>query len=363
MLFIWRPDARTFIKDKKVRTSLKRYFGVMEFDKPAKFLISNKLPVTFNKTDSLSKLWKIHEQLIEEFFILEKEIDTRQKRFDELITPEQSFLDLKIEIADQILENCHLCTRRCGSDRKTGELGYCKCGTQTIVSTIFPHTGEEPELVPSGTIFTLGCTLRCLHCQNWGISQWFEAGEIYSCKHLAGAVEDLRKSGCRNVNLVGGDPTSWLSQWLETFRYVNVNVPVVWNSNSYYSEETAKLLAGFIDVYLLDFKYGPKDCAAKLSDAPDYWTTCKRNHFYALKYGELIIRVLVLPEHLECCTKPILNWISKNLGGSVRVNLMFQYRPEWRAHEVTALRRCLTETERKRAIELAKKAGLTNFIT
>ena len=223
--------------------------------------------------------------------------------------------------------------------------------------------GEEPELVPSGTIFTLGCTLRCLHCQNWTISQWYEKGEIFSPKQLAKSVESLRRGGCRNVNLVGGEPTPWLQQWLETFKHIEVNVPVVWNSNSYYSEETAKLLAGFADVYLLDFKYGSNECAEKISNASSYWEACTRNHLYAKKYGELIIRVLVLPGHLKCCTKNTLNWIAQNLGTWVRTNVMFQYRPEWRAREVTELRRRLTGKEKERTIELAKEAGLTNFIT
>jgi putative pyruvate formate lyase activating enzyme len=359
----WRPDAQTVLRDKKARASLTRYFDVMEDDKPAKFLIAKKLAATFSKDDSPTKLWKLHEQLIEEFCRLENEIDSRQKKIDELATPEQSFFDLKLEIANRVLESCHLCTRKCGSNRLKGELGYCRCGTKTAVSTIFPHMGEEPELIPSGTIFTLGCTLRCLHCQNWGISQWLEEGDTYSPQQLAEAVEHLRRGGCRNLNLVGGDPTSWLPQWLQTFKNVNVNVPLVWNSNSYYSEETTKLLAGFADVYLLDFKYGPEECAAKISDAPGYWVASARNHLYAKKYGELIIRVLVLPEHLECCTKPILNWIARNLGDWIRVNVMFQYRPEWKSNKVPELRRRLTINERKRAIELAKKAGLTNVLT
>jgi len=108
----WRPDAKAVLRDKKARTSLARYFAVMEDDKPAKFLIAKKLAATFNKSDSLKKLWKLHEQLTEEFRRLEKEIDTRQKRLEELSTPEKSFLDLKIEIANRILENCHFCTRR-----------------------------------------------------------------------------------------------------------------------------------------------------------------------------------------------------------------------------------------------------------
>jgi putative pyruvate formate lyase activating enzyme len=359
----WRPDSQAVLRDKKTRTSLARYFAVMEDDKPAKFLIAKKLAATFSKNDSPTKLWKLHEQLLEKFCHLENWIDTRQKSLDELATPEQSFLDLKVEIANRILESCRLCNRRCGSNRLRGELGYCRCGTQTAVSTMFPHMGEEPELVPSGTVFTLGCTLRCLHCQNWGISQWREKGDIYSPQQLSKAIELLRRGGCRNVNLVGGDPTSWLPQWLQTFNNVNVNVPVVWNSNSYYSEETAKLLAGFADVYLLDFKYGPGECATKISDAPGYWEASTINHLYAKKHGELIIRVLVLPEHLECCTKPVLDWVAQNLGDGIRVNVMFQYRPEWRSHEIPELQRKLTQRERERAVKLAKEAGLTNFIT
>jgi putative pyruvate formate lyase activating enzyme len=175
-------------------------------------------------------------------------------------------------------------------------------------------------------------------------------------------VENLHRHGCRNVNLVGGEPTPWLRHWLETFRHVNANVPIVWNSNSYYSQETAQLLASFVDVYLLDFKYGPGNCALRISDAPNYWQVCTRNHLYAKQYGELLVRVLVLPGHLECCAKPILQWIADNLGVETRVNLMFQYRPEWRAYELPELSRRLRKEEIQTAIELAELAGLENLV-
>jgi putative pyruvate formate lyase activating enzyme len=90
---------------------------------------------------------------------------------------------------------------------------------------------------------------------------------------------------------------------------------------------------------------------------------CTRNHLDAKKNGELIIRVLVLPGHLECCTKPILTWIAENLGSDTRVNLMFQYRPEWRAHEIPELRRRLSKDEMQKAVSLAKEAGLKNLVT
>jgi putative pyruvate formate lyase activating enzyme len=355
---ILRPDAVAVLNDEMAKKSLFRYFAVMENIKPAKFAIAKKLPAEFDKNDAQEELWKEHAKRTEEFGKVEHEVDTKHEPFKNTSPPEKSYLDLKIEIAERISRSCHFCSRRCGADRTSGAVGYCRCGNTILVSSIFEHMGEEPELVPSGTIFTMGCTMRCRHCQNWTISQWMEEGVEYKPEELAKEVEQLRFNGCRNANLVGGEPTPWLQHWLQTFQHVRVNVPVVWNSNTYYSPEAARLLAGFADVYLLDFKYGPSDCAERISDAPNYWEVCARNHLEAKKHGELIIRVLVLPNHLECCTKPILDWIAENLGIDTRVNVMFQYRPEWRAHEIPELHRRLTKDEMERAIQLAEKAGL-----
>jgi putative pyruvate formate lyase activating enzyme len=359
---IARPDAIVVLEDELAKKSLRRYFAVLQDEKPAKFTLAKKLPANFGATDSLEMLWTEHGLLAKSFRDSEREVD-EGKDFSVLPSPAKSFLDLKIEIATRVLQSCRFCTRKCGVNRFTAGLGYCGCGSTMAVASIFVHMGEEPELVPSGTIFTMGCTMRCRHCQNWAISQWKEDGAECQPEELARAIEQLRLSGCRNANLVGGEPTPWLKQWLETFRHVNVSVPVVWNSNSYYSMETAALLAGFADVYLLDFKYGPGDCAERISDAPSYWEVCTRNHLEAKKNGELIVRVLVLPGHLDCCTKPILNWIAENLGVETRVNLMFQYRPEWRASEISELRRRLDKNEMAEALQIAREARLKNLVT
>ena len=362
---MWRIasiNSDAVLNDEHAKKSLARYFAIVQNKKLAKFLIAKKVAAEFGSEDSLEKLWKQHTHYTEEFLNLERQID-KGKNFNAFPKPEKSYLDLKIEIANRILEGCHFCSRRCGINRVADSLGYCGCGKTMSVSSIFAHMGEEPELVPSGTIFTMGCTMRCLHCQNWTISQWKESAIKYKPEELAKEIENLRLEGCRNANLVGGEPTPWLKHWLETFKHVSVNVPVVWNSNTYYSQETAQLLAGFADVYLLDFKYGPGDCAERISDATNYWEVCTRNHLEAKKYGELIVRVLVLPGHLECCTKPILEWIAENLGVETRVNLMFQYRPEWRAYEIPELRRRLTTDEREKAVRLAEEAGLINLVT
>lgn len=356
-----RSDATTVANDPLAKKNLGRYFDVMKNCKQAKFNIAKKTPASFDRNFSLDMLWGEHIKCEEEFSRIEKESDRTNfsMRYPDL---EKSYFDLKLEIANRIIKQCSFCARKCGVDRGAGNVGYCGCGTTMDVSSIFVHTGEEPELVPSGTIFTMGCTIRCSHCQNWTISQWTEESRKYTPSMLAAEIDKLRLGGCINVNLVGGEPTPWLRQWLQTFQYVKVNVPVVWNSNSYYSSETAQLLAGFADVYLLDFKYGPGNCAERISQAPNYWNVCTNNHLEAKKHGEIIIRVLVLPGHLECCTKPILGWIADNLGTGTRVNIMFQYRPEWHANEIPELRRTLTEDETAQAVQIAKKTGLTNFI-
>lgn len=355
---LFRPDSARVFEDPKVRSSLGRYIEVAEDRKAAKFVLSKAMGAGEDLAGASTEgLWGLHRRLLGDFKRLEGMADGGEP----LRGAEPSFLDLKAEIARRIMSSCSFCARGCKADRLSGETGYCRCGREVAVSSLFEHMGEEPELVPSGTIFTMGCTMTCIHCQNWEISQWFDGGERRRPEWLARGVEALRRRGCRNANLVGGDPTPWLWHWLEAFRMVSLNVPVVWNSNAYYSEETAELLKGFADVYLLDFKYGPGNCAERLSDAPGYWEVSARNHLSALEWGEVIVRVLVLPGHVECCTVPVLEWVARELGRGTRVNLMFQFRPEWRAKE-GGLGRRLSREEEKRAVDAAIEAGLENFI-
>jgi putative pyruvate formate lyase activating enzyme len=136
------------------------------------------------------------------------------------------------------------------------------------------------------------------------------------------------------------------------------NAPHIWNSNMYMSTEALKLLDGVIDVYLADFKYGNDECAKRLSDAPDYMQVATRNHLIARSHAEMVIRHLVLPGHLDCCTRPVLEWIAGNLEGVV-VNVMAQYRPEHRAMEFAELSRPLRADEHRKAMTIADDLGLT----
>jgi putative pyruvate formate lyase activating enzyme len=129
------------------------------------------------------------------------------------------------------------------------------------------------------------------------------------------------------------------------------------------SEEAMRLLEGTQDVFLTDFKYGSDACALRLSKVKDYTSIVKRNHRLAKVQGELIVRHLVLPNHLDCCTKEVADFIAKELGVGTRFNLMFQYRPMFKAHNYDEINRRLTTQEISDAQVIVKGAGLKNVIS
>jgi len=278
-----------------------------------------------------------------------------------LLAKRTSSLGTKMGIANEMLRNCHFCERRCGVNRLEHEIGYCGVEAVSRYASEFLHYGEEPELVPSHTIFFTGCTFSCVYCQNWDISTAPTSGTPVLPERMAEIITMRKHQGARNVNFVGGDPTPHLHTILQIMDKCNVNTPMVWNSNMYCSKEAMELLSGVIDVYLADFRYGNDECAQKYSNVNNYWGITTRNFLLAHEDAEVIIRHLVLPTHLECCTKPIVAWIAKHMPG-VRFNLMFQYMPYYKAHQHPEINRRLSYDERKRALEIVEEAGLRNLV-
>lgn len=289
------------------------------------------------------------------FGILAKQ---QKPRFN--LLKESGELNRKISEAEVVLRSCELCGRRCKVNRSAGELGWCKAPNKMVLSSHLVHLGEESFFVPSFAVFFWGCTFSCQHCQNWTISQRQEVGKIYDEGDLAEVID--KNSACKNVNLVGGEPTPYLPFILKTMRSVKSDIPVVWNSNFFMSEKSMDLLRGFVDVYLSDFKYGNDECAKRLSGANNYLEVVKRNHKSAFQDSELVIRHLVLPNHFECCTKPVLQFIAENFGDKVIINVMAQYHPCYRAEEHKEINRRLTKEEFGKAVKLAEELKL-NFIT
>lgn len=285
--------------------------------------------------------------------ILDKKERPRFKR-------KEALLKRRVASAFKILENCELCERKCHIDRTKAKLGVCHVGDEMLVSSTLVHLGEEQFLVPSFTVFFWSCTFQCQFCQNWRLSQRFEQPMRMTERELAGIID--RHAYCRNVNFVGGDPTPQLPFILKTLSLMECELPVVWNSNFYLSEKAMRLLKGLVDVYLPDFKYGNDECAERLSKVKDYMRITTRNHLLAFKDAELVIRHLVMPNHVECCSKPILEWVAEHLGDRVIVNIMDQYRPAWKASQYEDINRSITREEFNDVVSHAEDLGL-NYIT
>lgn len=334
----------TEIPKNRIREELSTYFEIMMNKRPSRSKVAMRISAC--KRGDLSSLWEEHEFL--------------RADFNDLKKPDFSYIDLKIKIAESIFENCYFCERRCYVNRNTNT-GFCGVLNSKIASE-FLHIGEEAPLVPSHTIFFTCCNFRCAYCQNFDISQLLRSGMEITEENLAKVIDRRRMEGSRNVNFVGGDPTPNLLYILKTMRLSNENIPVIWNSNFYMSEDAMKLLDGFVDLYLSDFKYGSSDCAKRLSGVHDYWNITTRNHKIAKKSGDMIIRHLVLPNHTECCSKPILKWIRENLGKKTVVNIMGQYRPVYRANEFPEIMRYPGRGEMEETVNYAKRIGLINLI-
>lgn len=267
-----------------------------------------------------------------------------------------SLLDIKAELADRMLQDCHFCERHCGVNRKAA-IGFCGVTDQS--SYFFEQTlwGEEPPLVPSHEVFFSGCNLHCKFCYSWESLLDPTRGKAVDPEAFANLISSRRKEGAANLNLIGGEPTVHLAAILSALRLVDEPTAVVWNSNFYMSEQTMRLLDGVVDLYLGDFRFGSEACARNIGGVERYVETAARNFLTAAKAGDLIIRHLVLPGHVDCCLRPIADWVATNLP-KVPFNLMFQYTPFFEALDDPGLCRSLTPDEERQAVDIARSHGL-----
>lgn len=273
----------------------------------------------------------------------------------------------------ELLEACRLCPNECGVDRRISNDGNCRSGYLPVVSSYFPHFGEEPPLVGrfgSGTIFFTNCNLDCKFCQNYDISH-FAIGKEVSIDELASMMLYLQNRGCHNINFV--TPTHFTPQIVDALiiaRERGLEIPLVYNCGGYESVETLKLLDKIIDIYMPDIKYSSNENALKYSGASDYWDVVKKaikemhrqvGDFVISSSGiakrGLLIRHLVLPNDISG-SKKVLEFIANEISKNSYVNIMDQYRPAYLANKFPELNRSIYEREFYEVISFARQIGL-----
>ena len=260
----------------------------------------------------------------------------------------------KLARAEQILEACHFCERDCRVDRRRGDLGECGCDAQSRAYFEGLLWGEEAFITPSYAVFFAGCNLRCAFCY---AADSNARPAAYPPVDTDAVAERVRRCEPKpaSFSLIGGEPTVHLHTALRLIAALPPELSVVWNSNFCFSAEAAELLAGAIDVFVADLHFGNDACAHALAGADRYSEVVARNLRWAQRAGALVVRHLLLPGHLDCCTLPALRWLASELAG-VPVHVMTNYLPPERADPI--LTRELRESEANRALELAQSLGL-----
>jgi len=284
----------------------------------------------------------------------------------------------RAETALERLPDCHVCPRNCGVDRMADKTAACKSGRYAVVSSYFPHFGEEDCLRGwrgSGTIFFSWCNLRCVFCQNFDISQ-IGNGAVTPPHSLASMMLELQAAGCHNINFV--TPEHVVPQILEALPLAvegGLRLPIVYNTSAYDSLDSLQLMDGIVDIYMPDFKLWDPALALRYLKAKDYGEAARRaigemhRQVGALSFDEhglakrgVLLRHLVMPGLLGE-TRRIFEWIARELSPETYVNVMAQYRPAGKvsAEKYREIDRPTTAAECREARRIAREVGLTRL--
>ena len=259
----------------------------------------------------------------------------------------------------ELLEKCTICPHNCGINRLDNQIGRCKSRDTVKVALYSTHNFEEPCISGkkgSGTVFFSNCNMNCVFCQNYEISQQGKGKEI-SIEELADIFIKQQEKDVENINLV--TPTSYVPQIIEAIKIARshgLKLPIVYNTNGYEKVETLKMLEGYVDIYLPDFKYSDNDLGKRLSKVDNYFeiVTDALKEMYrqtgkavfneeGIMQRGMIIRHLVLPNHI-LNSRRVLKWINENMH-DVYVSVMAQYFPTYKAKEIDDINRKLTKEE------------------
>jgi len=276
---------------------------------------------------------------------------------------------------ERMLSCCQLCPRCCGVDRSRGELGFCRTGVGLKLAAVSIHPWEEPPIAGSGgsgTVFFSGCTLHCVFCQNYPISQKGVGREVTPAE-LAVKMLRLQADGAHNLNLVTA--THQLPAFFHALLAavpLGFRLPIVYNSSGYERVEVLRLLEGVVDIYLPDLKYADEGAARFCSGVSDYVAVNRAalkemwRQVGPLMLDEaglavrgLLVRHLVLPGGLAG-SREGLEFLAREFGPEVWISLMHQYFPAHQAFTRPPLDRKVNPEEYQQALEALFELGLNN---
>lgn len=333
----------------------------------AAYLIAKQVDACVDvEMEDLETLWEAHGDALQQFAGLRAMMDEGFEPPEEV--PVQSLLDLKLELADRFIRNCGLCEQNCFVDRSVRDDG--KCGMGYFPGVVRAAMDPEPaaEISPALTVYFSGCNFTCFYCNAHEMAFHPEAGERIVPEDLAARIEENFERA-QALKFTGGEPAIQPHYILSVLRALELNAPVVLHTNGYWTPEIGSLLEGAVDVAIVDFKFGKGECARTVAGVERYWEVLTRNLKHAQTY-DVLVRHVAIPGHVECCTMPILDWVSGEAelrGMAARVaedlpivragfdlQVLFTYEPAADALKRPAYNRGVSDEERQRVAAYAQ---------
>ena len=274
--------------------------------------------------------------------------------------------------------DCCLCPRKCHADRTSGQKGFCGMNAEILCAKAYRHMWEEPCLTGehgSGTVFFSGCNLKCIFCQNSGISAG-RTGTVITTERLSEIFLKLQEQKAANINLVTG--VCFIPHIRNAIILAIKNgltIPTVYNSSGYESPEALSLLDGFIDIYMPDMKYISPEMSGEYSKAPDYPDVAMKAIEEMFRqtgpavFGDdgmmkkgVLVRHLVLPGSVPD-SKRVLRYLHNTYGNDIHISIMRQYTPMPAVSKHPLLSRKVSDEEYERVLEFACSIGIENGFT
>lgn len=259
----------------------------------------------------------------------------------------------RLAAATAALANCEICHHRCAVNRVIGPAGRCGAGAEPHVFSAQIEVGDELEILPTCAIALAGCNMRCEFCIT-GDESWHPGrGQQRNAAALASwAAEAIGSGLAKTLQVLGGEPTVHLPWLLQLVAAMPDDSRLVLKTNGLSTAQARDILAGFFDVWIVDFKFGNDACAEALSGTRGYMAAAVETLVWAAENTDLIIRHLLMPGHVDCCWRPVAKWIASNLPDA-KVSLRSGYWPSWRAAQHPPLDRPLAAPELAEAMEIA----------
>jgi pyruvate formate lyase activating enzyme len=194
------------------------------------------------------------------------------------------------------------------------------------VSSMAPDPVEKKPLFhfyPGSLVFSLGslgCNLRCIHCQNWEIAHSRMVGEEPGVVDLQPeeAVRAAKRYSCQGLAWTYNEPTIWLEYTLDSAKLCRKEkLYTVYVTNGYTTPEALDEMGPYLDAYRVDVKGFTEEFYRKLAKVlhlkPVLEAAIRAKKNWNM-HVEIVTNVIPTMNDDEGQLRGIARWIRDNLG-------------------------------------------------